>query len=224
MAADIGLEIDRDGHLSLDSETLTEALTDNYFAVLSLVGAVGTGGSSDSAIQFNSAASSTTPGVYEVKVEFDGTGTITAAYMRGEGETEWREATVDGTVITGATDNPEQGLTTTFVWDGVTTSPITAEVRVQQGFAGGIYDEMDEMLDPVDGTLALKVERYEKAISDLDDRIESWEDRLDVREEALREKYARLEANMARLDSMRAAVDALVSSLAQTGGSQKKQS
>jgi flagellar hook-associated protein 2 len=213
MAADIGIEIDRDGYLSLDETALDEALAEDYFGVLELIGATDIGGTGSQYLQFNSAASATEAGDYEVHVEFDGSGNVTSASFRGEGETEWREATVDGNVITGASGNPEYGLQVTFVYDVSLTSPFETTVRVQQGFGGALYDELDEILDSVDGALAIKKDRYEAAIDQLDDRIESQEDRLADTEERLRAKYARLEATLAQLDSFRAAFDALFTTL-----------
>ena len=214
MPAEIGIEIDRDGLLSLDETVLDEALAEDYFGVLELIGAAGVGGSDSQYVQFNSASSVTEAGDYEVHVEFDGAGAVTSASFRGEGETEWREATVDGNVITGAAGNPEYGLQVTFVYDVSLSSPLETDLRVQQGFGGGLYDQLEEILDLVDGPLAIKKDRYENAINELDDRIDLQEDRLADREERLRQKYARLEATLAQLDSFRAGFDAMLSALA----------
>jgi len=222
MAADIGIEIDRDGYLSLDTTTLQEAISEDYFGVLELIGAIGLGGSDSSYVQFNSAESSTEAGDYEVEVEFDGAGAITAARVRKQGETEWRDATWNGSVITGGVGNPEQGLQVTFVYNPSLTSPVTANVRVQQGFAGAVYDRLGEFLDAADGPIAIKKERYDRAIAELENRIDVAEDRLVEKEERLREKYARLEATLAQLDSFRAAIDAMYTSLQSLSNAKSK--
>jgi len=216
MAAQIGITIDRDGVLSLDADVLNEALADDYYGVLAAIGAVGTGASDSAFVQFNSAESSTEGGTYEVRVEFDAVGTVTAASIRKAGETEWRAATWDGNVITGAAGEAEQGLSVTFVWNASLTSPQTAEVRVQQGFGGALYDRLTDMLQPSSGQFAIKLARYSEAISDLDTRISAQEKRLEVKEELLRSKYARMEATLAQLDSFRAAYESLFSALDQT--------
>ena len=173
-----------------------------------------TGGDADSAaVQFDGATSSTEAGTYEVKVDYDAVGTITAAWMRQTGETEWRTAAVDGNQITGGTGDPEQGLQVTFVWPGDGPTSVTAEVRVQQGFGGALYDEMEAILDELDGPLAIKKQGYDNAIDQLERRIEQQEDRLVAMEERLRERYARLEGVLAQLDSFRGAFESLMTSL-----------
>lgn len=213
MAIDIGIEIDSDGYLSIDETVLDEALADNYFGVLELIGATGVGASDSTYVQFNSADATTEPGNYEVQVEFDGSGNITAAKIRQEGETEWNNATWNDNVITGVVGNPEQGLEVTFVYDPLLTSPVTATVRVQQGFGGGIYDKLTGILDAVDGPIAIKKNQYDRAVDLLDDRIEAEQTRLEQREERLRERYARLEANLAELDQLRGSMEAMLASL-----------
>jgi len=220
MAAQIGIEIDRDGYLSLDETMLDEALSEDYFGVLELIGAAGIGGSDSQYVQFNSADSTTTPGVYEVKANVDADGNVIEgqAWFRteGEGEGDWRMASIDGNVLTGPSGYPEQWLRVTIIADPAHAgSPYTqtAEVRVQQGFGGGLYDELEAMLDTTDGPLAIKKERCEDAIDRLEERIAAEEDRLADREERLREKYARLEATLAELDSFRAAFDAMITAL-----------
>jgi flagellar hook-associated protein 2 len=205
----IGFEIDREGRLELDENALDEALATDYYAALSLIGAANAGGSSDDYIQFTSATSDTTPGVYEVKVDWDAGGAITGAWMRAEGETEWREAAVDGNKVTGQSGQAEEDLVVTAFREGSETTR-TAEVRVVKGFAGALYDRLEDILDVTDGALKIKKDEYDSAIDRIERSIEQQEDRLERKEEALREKFARMEATLARLDSFRAAFDALI--------------
>ncbi len=216
LPSQIGIEIDRDGQMSIDYTVLDEALSDDYAAVLAAIGAVGTGGSDTSYIQFNSAESGTTAGTYDVEVDFDAAGTVIAARIRSEGESTWRDATVDGNVITGGSGNPEQYLEMTAIWDNSQSgTPYTqsGQVRVRQGFAGKLYDKLDAMLDVTDGTMTIKKDRYNDAIDQLDKRIEAQQSRLEAKEKRLRAKYARLEAALARLDSLRGSFDALLTQL-----------
>jgi len=219
MAAQIGIEIDRDGFLTLDQDILDDALEEDYFGVLELIGASGVGGTDSDYVQFNSAASVTEAGDYEVRVEFDAEGAITSAAFREEGETDWRSATWDGNVITGASGSPEYGLQVTFLYDESLSSPMTSAVRVQQGFGGALYDQLETILDDIDGPLTIKTERYEEAIDQLETRIEAQESRLADKEERLRAKYARLEATLTKLDSFGAAFEAMFASLESSSSS-----
>ena len=210
----IGLELDRDGHLSLDSETLSAALADDYEAVLSLIAASGSGSVSSSDIQFNSALSSTTPGSYQTKFIYDGDGAITEAYFRtNDASSQWRAAVVDGNAITGASGSPEQGLNILVVTPYPGETKIY-EVQVKQGFAGALYDLTADQLDAVTGPFQVKSDQFDLAISHLDKQIELQQNRLDNREKTLRAKYQRMEATLAKLDLFRGAFDALISSVA----------
>ncbi len=78
MPGQIGLELDRDGLLSLDSTALSDALTEDYLGVLALIGADKSGSSDSNTIEFYGASSSnTTAGTYDVQVTVSG-GAITS--------------------------------------------------------------------------------------------------------------------------------------------------
>jgi flagellar hook-associated protein 2 len=211
--ASIGLELDKDGHLALDSATLNEALGADYDAVLSLIAASGSGTVSSGDIQFTSALSSTTPGSYQTKIVYDGDGNITEAYFRkNDSSDSWRAATVDGNAITGALGSPEQGLNILVV----TPQPGQTEiydVEVKQGFAGALYDATAAQLDPVSGTFEVKSGQFDLAISSLDKQIELQQTRLTAKEDRLRAQYARMETTLAKLQSFKGAFDALISSI-----------
>lgn len=172
LAAHLGIEIDSYGMLSLDESTmigaatLADALAEDYQAVLNLIGTSGTGGSTSSYIQFTSADESTTPGVYEVEVDFDGGGTITAARIRTEGETEWNDATVNDNVVTGMSGKPEQFMQLVVTWDGSSTTQ-SAEVRVRRGLAGALYDRLEDILDAEDGAMTVKKTANQDAVDEL---------------------------------------------------------
>jgi len=210
----IGLELDRDGHLSLDSETLSAALADDYEAVLSLIAASGSGSVSSSDIQFTSALSSTTPGAYQVKIVYDGDGITTEAYFRtNDVSSQWRSAVVDGNAITGASGSPEQGLNILAVTPQAGETMIY-DVEVKQGFGGALYDLTAAQLDLVTGPFQVKSDQLDLAVSSLDTQIKLQQDRLDNREKRLRAQYQRMEAALARLDLFRSAFDAVISSVA----------
>ncbi len=213
LPAQVGLEIDRYGELSLDAGKLGDALSEDYEGVLQLLGAVNSGATwNANNIQFTSATNDTVAGEYDVRAEFDGTGTLTAAWIKGADETSWRAATVDGNNIIGASGQDEEDLKLTVQWDGVSAEQ-TAQVRVQTGFAGHAYSKLDELLDATTGPLSNKQRQYDDALDMIADDIEQQKDRLERKEKTLRAKYARLEQSLAQLDGMRANYEAMFSSL-----------
>lgn len=212
-ASQLGIEIQKDGTLKLDTVKLSEALTNNYQSVLNVIGARRSGGSSSDFIQFTSAEDATAAGVYEVQVQFDAAGVITGTpKMRVKGSSAWEDATVSGNVIVGRSGTAGQHLQVTAIWDGVSSTQV-AEVRVQKGFAGVIYDSLDRILDKDAGAVKVKNDQYDEALTQLDKRIDAAATRLEAKELQLREKFARLEATLARLDSQKGSFEALFKSL-----------
>ncbi|MFP4355091.1 MAG: flagellar filament capping protein FliD [Phycisphaerae bacterium] len=220
LVSQLGLSVDRYGEMSLDKGELNEALNADYSGVLNLIGAVNSGATWNSTgIQFTSATDDTQAGKYDVKVNFDGAGNITDAWIKlqSEADTEWRAARVNGTVVTGANGNPEEDMKLNIAWDGASAQQ-TAEVRVQGGFAGNLEKLLDQMLDAESGALGLKRTQFSDAIDAIEGDIENKTERLKKKEEMLREKYARLEATLAEMDAQRAQYTSMFSSLSKNSG------
>ena len=57
MPGQIGLELDRDGVLSLDTNAFDEAISEDYMGVLALIGADKTGSSTSNTVGFYGASS-----------------------------------------------------------------------------------------------------------------------------------------------------------------------
>ncbi len=214
LAAQLGFEFDREGTLSLDTGVLEEAMSENYDAVLRLVGADRRGVSTNDLVRFDSAMERTQPGSYEVEVDWDATGNITEARIRLEGQAEWRPMSVSGNTVTGRTGKPEQGLAMEVFFPGDAGTE-TAKVRVQKGFGSILSERLDTILDVRDGSIARQKDSVRGNIERLNTQIELQESRLETRERHLREKYARLEATLAEIDSMQSAFQSLFQMLEQ---------
>ena len=78
----MGLSVDSSGQLSLDTNMLNTAISNNYLGVLALLGADKTGSSNNNTVGFYSAnANYTTAGEYNVKVTVSG-GKVTMRKLR----------------------------------------------------------------------------------------------------------------------------------------------
>jgi len=212
MPGQIGLELDGDGLLSLDTTTFNEAIAEDYMAVLVLIGADKTGSSDSNTIEFYGASSAyTTGGTYDVQVTVSG-GAVTSAKIKSEEESVYRDMSISGNIVTGDstfTDDgdavyPENGLQLSVDLDQDGT--FTAQVRVRQGFAGKMEDTLDRILRASTGPLALDRETTNDRIANLKDHIEAEENRLEQRETRLRAKYARLESTLTLLRRQMAAL------------------
>lgn len=212
LAGQIGLELDRNGKLSLDTSVFDEAIAEDYMGVLALIGADKTGSSDSNTIKFYGASSNyTTAGTYDVEVVVGG-GEITSARIKLASESTYRDANYNGNIVTGNSsfdDNgypvyPENNLQISV--DLSQNGTFTAKVRVKQGFAGAIEDTLDRVLKITTGSLKINQEHVKDTISGLQDKIELEEYRLTRKEQRLIARFAKLEKTLALLQSQMAAL------------------
>ncbi|MHC4487767.1 MAG: flagellar filament capping protein FliD [Planctomycetota bacterium] len=205
--AQIGLEIDRDGLLSLDANVFDEAIAEDYMGALAIIGADKTGSSDSNTIEFYGASSAyTTAGTYDVEVLVSG-GAIINAKIKLSTESTYRNATYSGNVVTGDStfdDNndpvyPENGLQ--FSVDTSQDGTFTATVRVKQGFTGAIENALDRMLKATTGSIQIDQERVKDTIEDIEEHIELEERRLTDKEARLIAQYTRLEKTLTMLQN-----------------------
>ena len=207
----IGLELDKDGVLNLNTNIFNEALAEDYMGVLSIIGANKTGSSNSNTIQFYNASSNyTTAGNYDVKVVVSGG--IISAKMKLSTESIWRDATYSGNIVTGNSTfdgngdpvYPENALQLSI--DLSQDNTFTATVRVKQGFAGAIEDVLDNMLKVTSGSVQIDQEHMDDQIKEIQKKIEIEEYRLTTREERLIARFARLERTLALMQNQMAAL------------------
>ena len=207
MPGQIGLELDKEGVLSLNSNVFDEAIAEDYMGVLALIGADKTGSSDSNTIKFYDASSNyTTAGSYNVEVEISG-GEITSARIKLSSESTYRDATFSGNIVTGDSTfddngdpvNPENALQLSI--DLSQDGTFSTTVRVKQGFTGALEDALDNMLKVTTGSIQIDQEHVKDQIEMLQDKIENEEERLSKKEERLIAKFARLEKTLALLQS-----------------------
>jgi len=209
MPGQIGLELDSNGMLSLDTNAFDEAIANDYMGVLAIIGADKTGSSDSNTISFYGASGRyTTAGEYDVEVTVSG-GAVSSARIKLAGESTWRTATYSGNVVTGVSSFDENGdpvypenalqLSVDLSQDSPPGEPFTATVRVKQGFAGAMQDVLDKLLKASTGSIDIDQEHVDDTLKTLQDRIEEEETRLERKKEQLVAKFARLEKTLALL-------------------------
>jgi len=210
--AQIGIELDGDGMMSLSGSAFEEAIAKDYPDALAIIGADKTGSSDSNTIEFYGASSNyTTAETYDVEVTVAG-GTITSARIKLSTEATYHDATINGNIVTGDSTfdddgepvNPENGLQLSV--DPGQDGTFTATVRVKQGFAGAITDVLDRVLKATNGTLQLDQNQAGDQIDHLQDRIDMEQQRLTDREARLVAKFARLEKTLALLRNQMSAL------------------
>ncbi len=210
--AQIGIDLDGDGMMSLSGSAFDEAIAEDYQGALAIIGADKTGSSDSNTIEFYGASSNyTTAAAYDVEVTVAG-GVITGARMKLSTEAAYRDAAINGNIVTGDSTfdvdsepvNPENGLQLSV--DLSQDGTFTATVRVKQGFAGAMANVLDRVLRATTGTLQLDQGQAEDQIEHLQDRIEMEQQRLTDREARLVAKFARLEKTLALLRNQMSAL------------------
>jgi flagellar hook-associated protein 2 len=215
MAAQLGLSFDKSGKLYLDNttqdpDTSSSAISQNYNAVLALIGAQGVGTSDSSYISFSSAASTTAAGTYDVQVNYDASGNITTAQIRPSGDAAWQYMDISGSTLT-MTSGAMAGLTLTAAPDGTSGAHTqTATVNVKEGFAGQIYDAATAALNPTTGILAGEKQQFQTDYNNYTTEIATEQTRLNTIQATLKTQYANLETTLTQIDSQTAGLQALL--------------
>lgn len=213
----LGLNLNREGTLSFDSNVFDEAIAEDYMGVLALIGANKTGSSDSNTIEFNSAHSDyTVAGSYMVKVTYDGSGNIDTASIKlsNEKDSQYRAATISGNIITGDSTfdansdpvYPEHSLQLTAPTTGTASSTIYATVMVKQGFTGAIEEALDNMLKVTTGSIQIDQKHVDNQIKTLQDKIDREEVLLIKREDRLVARFSRLEKNLALIQQQMASL------------------
>jgi flagellar hook-associated protein 2 len=212
MPGQIGIELDRDGMLTLDTSTFEEAISEDYMGVLALIGADKAGNSDSNTIEFYDASNNyTTAGTYDVEVVISG-GAITSAGIKLSTESVYRNMGISGNIVTGESSFDDNGepvyaengmqLSVDLSQDGT----YTATVRVKQGFAGALEDALDRTLKATTGSIQIDQEHVDDTIESLQKRIDLEEYRLTQRETRLIARFASLERTLALLQNQMAAL------------------
>ena len=79
-------------------------------------------------------------------------------------------------------------------------------VNIRQGFAGNLYEQVDDLLKSGSGRVPISIESIEDQVSLMERRIEDEERRLERVEERMIEKYARLEKMLSMIQQQFAGI------------------
>ena len=208
LASQIGLSVDKDGHLQFDSSTFDTAAASNYQGVLSLLGAAGSGASDSSDLSFYGSTSSTKAGDYDVRATFVN-GVLQSAQIKlsSESDANWRDASVQGNLITGTSKQPEAMLQVAASHTGSGT--VTAHVRVREGAAGALYDQVTDLET---NAIKLSEDRASANSDELQTQIDNEDKRVADYQTQLEATYANLEQTLTLLQSQEQALSSMTGS------------
>lgn len=187
LLSQIGISNNRDGHLEIDDEDLTNALEDNFEGVLGLLTAYGT--SDNSAVSFLRSGENTQNGQYAI--EITGVGENFAGTIGGY------EAYSYGTsTLIGAEGTPVEGLAISFTGQTVGSYGTFS-------FNAGVFEQFDRLIDrytdSVDGLIHSKEESINRQIRYNEQRIERREASLARTQARLTSQFTQMEIALSRM-------------------------
>ncbi len=195
--ADIGLDLELSGTISIDESELDEKLDEDFENVIRLF--TESASWTNTNIRYAMRTRATPEGYYEVNAGFDASGNLTGATVNYYDADHNLVATYSGTqldysdnFIIGKADTLIEGI---YIYtkdpdgDGIETG----EVRLSLGVAAKIYNQIEYWNDPVDpGPIVAAINALNDQIEDYNEQIQEWDERL----EKLRQYYLRRFATM----------------------------
>ncbi|HEX5486145.1 MAG TPA: flagellar filament capping protein FliD, partial [Limnobacter sp.] len=188
--ADIGINFDKTGVMSLDSAKLNSAIATDPKIVEKIFADTGT--TSDSRVSYNGGTSLTQTGTYAVNVSTAYNGTNTVA-----GTINGASANAIGNVLTGATGDASEGLSLTIA-SGASGSLGT--VTYNKGLASTLSDWITSLNAP-GGSLVSRTDGLNAKIKSLNDDASKLSDRLTTIEANYRQQFTALDTLMASMQA-----------------------
>ncbi len=188
--SDIGISVDRDYTLSLDSEKFEDVLNTNFTDVVNLFSNSGT--SSNGLFTYQYSGKDTLSGTYNVSVTSLGSGVITG--------------TIDGVDISGtgtllslsnSTSNAN-GLGISYTGTASTSS---ATFTFTRGIASLLDNVLNTLTDSVDGTVTLTEKTMQDQIDRLTDKLSDMQTQIDAKLATLKTQFQAMDTAVANMNS-----------------------
>lgn len=200
----IGVKTSSDGLLELDSEALSDAISEDTLSVARLFSTQqSTTSSSVTIIGFTEL---TNPGVFDVRVS----GGVPQLSVRGRNE--FTDATGSGNFFAGAEGTPAEGLNFRLATtvNNKSFGTITLSLGIAEALSRVIVNLTDSSRK---GPLVAEVDTITKTINEFDETITDQEGRLAQFEAELKSKFVNLEVVLGRLNSQRDAFNSSIAGL-----------
>jgi len=185
----IGISVNSDNELEIDSDTLNNALSSNFSDVQQLFSYTASSSSTD--LKLVAHGSSTYNGTFTVNVTTDASGNITGATATdSSGNTT--NLNYSGSIISGASGTAYAGLQ--FSFSGKQSESIT--VNASQGIADMIYQATDTAADTSTGSVQQLISTLQETDSTLTSKASDIQTQANNYYSYLLDYYGRLEAQI----------------------------
>ena len=191
----IGLTLNSDNELEIDSETLEAALSDDFASVESLFEYQISSSSTDlTAISHNS---STYEGTITLDVTTDADGNVTGV-SGTDASGNAMSFTYSGNVIQGASGTAYSGLV--LKWTGSASETVT--ITTSNGIASQLYELTSDAADTSTGSIQAIISNLQEQDDTLSAKADALQTRADNYATFLLDQYGRLEANISEANQM----------------------
>ncbi|MCX6639282.1 MAG: flagellar filament capping protein FliD [bacterium] len=204
--SEIGVKSGSGGLLSIDSAKLDDALEENFDAVGEIFAF--SSSSSSNNLSYFTKTTSTLGGIYNISASYDAAGNLLDTTTINGHPVE-----IEGGYIIGKDGYPEAGLRIAFTNPGGGPGTLNAEVRLATGSAVELFNKIDFLIDPYDGTVHYAQQGIEDTISNIDDQISSWDARLAITEEQYKKEFTAMETLISQMQSQGNYISAMMSQL-----------
>lgn len=196
---DLGITIDGDNHLVIDTTTLQDALKNNYEEVR---GIFETSVSSDNEeFRMMSNESKTTSMNAAIDITYSG-GAITSVSIGGDNTL----FDINGTLITGKAGTAYEGMS--FAYIGTTST--TVNFSMTQGIADLLNTTIEDYASTVDGSIQAQKINLDELNSDMTTRSNRILERADDYRQKLIDRYAAFESQIAAAQTVLAQIQAIL--------------
>lgn len=196
--SDLGITLDEDNLLELDTSTLENLLLDDLDTIQSLFSYQMTASSGDlSLVRHPDAALD-----FTLDITVDDDGNISSVGVDGDTSL----FTISGSTIKGAEGTEYEGLT--LVYTGSTSKSIT--VTTTQGIADQLYNAVDTIANEDDGALTTLIDNLEDENDTIEDSISTLESSISTYSEYLYELYSTMAASISEAETTLKLLEALL--------------
>ncbi|KKJ76498.1 hypothetical protein WH95_11790 [Kiloniella litopenaei] len=198
----LGIELDDDNKLVIDSNKLDDALVTNLDGVRSVFEF--TFEPDDTRLAIISRTQAINVDDFSLVIDgIDGSGNITGASVTGYGNV----FDISGNTLKGQVGTAFEGMTMVFVGTPGSGAQ-TIEVKTSYGIAENFFHSIDDFVKPGSGQLSTRLLELADANKELNEKIVALDARLELTRNFLIEKYSRLEQVLAQADAMRKQLEA----------------
>jgi flagellar hook-associated protein 2 len=201
----IGINLDKQGVLSINEKTLKGYLETNPEEVKKLFAADGT--SDAGTLNYITSGLKTKPGTYAVNItQAPGPGVDVAGTINGEA------AVGHGEILTGASGEPNvDGLVVKYTG---TATGVAGTITLTSGAAESLYRSLYDITDTFSGYVSFKKTSLQDSIKRFDTQVSEMEARLDRRMDVMTNRFVLMEKTLGQLQSMSGWLSSQINSLA----------